>query len=91
MRFRIDNRVRVSGATPAEEAALKALCEHENPRRIDLPRLEAMLEQRRFDGRLRAQVMSARQEPAILRTWRIEDGELTLPRGMTKSLFDSPS
>lgn len=82
MRVRIDNRIRITGATPEEEVALKALCEHENPRRADLPRLEAMLEQRRFDGRLRAQVMAARQEPAILRTWRVEDGELTLPRGV---------
>lgn len=82
MRVRIDNRIRITGATPEEEAALKALCEHENPRRADLPRLEAMLEQRRFDGRLRAQVMAARQEPAILRTWRVEDDELTLPRGV---------
>lgn len=82
MRVRIDNRIRVSGATPEQEAALKALCEHENPRRADLPRLEAMLESRRFDGRLRAQVMAARGEPAVLRTWRVEDGELTLPRGV---------
>lgn len=82
MRIRIDNRIRVTGATPEQEAALKALCEHENPRRADLPRLEAMLESRRWDGRLRAQVMAAREEPAILRTWRVDDGELTLPRGV---------
>lgn len=82
MRLRIDNRIRVTGATPEQEAALKALCEHENPRRADLPRLEAMLESRRWDGRLRAQVMAAREEPAILRTWRVEDGVLTLPRGV---------
>jgi superfamily II DNA or RNA helicase len=82
MRLRIDNRIRVTGATPEQEAALKAMCEHENPRRADLPRLEAMLESRRWDGRLRAQVMAAREEPKILRTWRVEDGELTLPRGV---------
>lgn len=82
MRLRIDNRIRVTDMTLSEAIALKAMCEHENPRRADLPRLEAMLESRRWDGRLRAQVMAAREEPKILRTWRIEDGVLTLPRGV---------
>ena len=83
MRILIDNRVRASGATEEQLAALRALGEHDNPALAELPRLRASLAQRPRDRVLRARVAELEALPAKVRLWETEgDGALSLPRGV---------
>jgi hypothetical protein len=89
MRIEIDNRIRVLDADPAEVARLKALCEHPNPARAELPRLEAALKSRPFDKRLRGMVANLRSQEDVIRTWRDYNPEeplISLPRGVAKQV-----
>jgi len=65
--LRVDNRIHVphEGVSPAVQKLLRETCEHENPE---------------FKKK-RAMGYATYDTPAIIRTWKNEPDELTLPRG----------
>src|SRR4051812_49391484 len=65
--LRVDNRIRIphQGVSPAVQKLLRESCEHENPE---------------FKKK-RAMGYATYDTPAIIRTWKNEPDELTLPRG----------
>lgn len=87
MRVALTDRIELLDATPQEVARVRALCEHPNPARVELPRLEAALRDRPFDRRLRGMVAALREQEDPIRTWRrLEGGTFTAPRGLLSQL-----
>lgn len=94
MRILVDNRVRASGATEQQLAALRALAEHDNPALAELPRLRASLAQRPRDKVLRARVAELEALPAKVRLWeetRSLSYALSVPRGLSLDVANHPA
>lgn len=76
----VDSKLRLRGDVPEHaEAALRALCEHDNPKKAQMARLARSRPALRF---------AMRKMPDKIRTWERDSGGLVVPRGLISTLTE---